>query len=561
VTNVAGLTSSNHWSPATVVRRRAIRDVSNWKPGYGRLRRGRQQAVNGRTYVWQPRLDTAVAVRPSLAATRSMVGGDTFFRTALSRLQNIQRGQDSYKGATGSVAAARFYLDEVLGPAVECARGRSDRPRRPVDLLISLCGFTPTPTILTYELLRPKRMLVVTSQNALDSINVIGPHVVGPGRLEYSEFTHRPVEPTDPLAIYRIVKEELEKSERLDGAGGEQPFAVIDITGGRKVMSAAAALAAWQLRLDLCYLDSEFDTASRHPLPGTDRLIVLSNPTAMFGEQEMARAVAVFRSGAFEAARDRYHEIAESVVEPSLARFMRALADLYRAWCDLDLKALPKMITAVRTMLPPVRNEFTAQTVDTLERQLEYVTRLAAEDQTALLVTFHVLGQHYRRLGRHDFAALLFYRAIEGCLTRRLERRFPGFDANRPDYKVVGDVAAVRQRYAEVATSLGPSGPTSPPQGSGVGLMAAAILLTAERDELALRAGLDDPTTLDDLRGLARMRNQSVLAHGFGSITDAQTKLLQERAEGFLRIYWDLHGDGGDVDELCQSLVFIAPER
>ena len=34
-----------------------------------------------------------------------------------------------------------------------------------------------------------------------------------------------------------------------------------------------------------------------------------------------------------------------------------------------------------------------------------------------------MLGEHYRELGRHDFAALLYYRTIEGCLARRLEGR------------------------------------------------------------------------------------------------------------------------------------------
>jgi hypothetical protein len=73
-------------------------------------------------------------------------------------------------------------------------------------------------------------MLVVTSQKALDSIKRHRPPRDRAGPLGVQRVYAPAGGAHDPLAIYRIVQEGLEKSERLDGAGGEQPFAVIDIT-------------------------------------------------------------------------------------------------------------------------------------------------------------------------------------------------------------------------------------------------------------------------------------------------------------------------------------------
>ncbi len=167
-------------------------------------------------------------------------------------------------------------------------------------------------------------MVVVVSQDAEDSVDVIHDRVTLPdGPLRPRDFNYEPCDPTDPLSIYRIVKKELDRLSRtVDG----QPYAIIDITGGRKVMSAAAALAAWQLKLDLAYLEAQFDRHTRHPILGTDRLIILSDPTLIFGEQEMARALEMFQAGAFESARRRYDDLCDRIEVPGRARFMRRSA-------------------------------------------------------------------------------------------------------------------------------------------------------------------------------------------------------------------------------------------
>lgn len=479
------------------------------------------------------------------------------FERKAARLLSIERGEDTYREGSAGEQAMRFYLDEMLDEAVERALARSDRlPRTPVGLLISLSGFSPVTTILACRLLGPERLLVISSEQTEASINVIADHLVGPGGLRHSDFMHVRCTPTDPRGIYKAIKEELSRHWHLDA----QPYAVIDITGGRKVMSAAAALAAWQLKLDLCYVESDYDPERRQPLPGSDRLLLLDNPTALFGEQEMDAARQLFATGAFAVARQRYDELSNSIAEPGRARFMRALADLYEAWCDLNLASLSDRIEVVETVMGNDRHELTPETVGRIERQLGFLRRLAERDRNSLLVCFYVLGQHYREIGRHDFAALLFYRTIEGCLGGRLERLATGFSCDRPDYTLLtDDVDRLRERYRDILTGLKKD--PAPQLPGEIGFMSAAVLLTALEDRMMAGAQLVGEKALSNLDNVTRTRNKSVLAHGYEPVDADDSSMLEGKATKVLRAYWALQGAGQDVGELCRSLRFLQTDR
>jgi hypothetical protein len=341
---------------------------------------------------------------------------------------------------------------------------------------------------------------------------------------------------------------------------GQRPYVMLDITGGRKVMSAAAALAAWQLNLALCYVEADYDPRLRRPLPGSDRLLVLGNPTELFGEQAMDAALRTFASGAFDAAYQQYDDLCDTIAEPARARFMRAMSGLYRAWCDLDLDGLSEKLESVQSTLPRVRHLITSETEQRLAVQLNFLRRLSQGDSDCLLVCFLVLGEHYREIGRHDFAALLFYRTVEGCLAGRLEQRAAGFSCERPDYRLLsGDVDQLQRDYATVATSIGKNpGPALPPI---IGLMNAALVLAALDDPLLAEAKLAGTKALGHLNTLATSRNRSVLAHGDRTVSPAQSSTLEIKARAVLRAYYALRADREDIDSLVEHLRFIRTDR
>ncbi|HEY6790917.1 MAG TPA: hypothetical protein VI365_26775, partial [Trebonia sp.] len=361
------------------------------------------------------------------------------FDAKLDRLERILRGAEQYGAAPDAVAAdqaVQFQLDELLGDIVARTREHSAAalPGHGIDLLVSLSGFSPMGTILTYHLLQPRQLLVIGSEETKGSINVIADALVKDGLLRYANFNHEQCDPTDPLSIYRLIKARL---DQLATASRRRPTAVIDITGGKKVMSAAAALAAWQLDLPLCYLDGKWSPRLRQHLPGEDRLLMLPNPAALFGDQEMDRARALFDDGSFDAAGRRYAQLAESIPEPAKARFMAALSWLYQAWCDLDLDDIPARAARVRAALDGVDHVTSSAFRADLAQQLAFLERLTGGENTAdLVLCFAVLGRFYLDRGRKDFAAMLFHRAVEGALVHQLTSRVPGFDCARPDYNL-----------------------------------------------------------------------------------------------------------------------------
>lgn len=468
-------------------------------------------------------------------------------------MREISEGLADHGTGSPYQQATRYYLEHLADACARQARqGCPDLPPQ-VDLLICMTGLSPRPVVLAFKVLRPARLVLITSDAAQDTIDVVHDHVVSTGELRASDFSPRPCVSTDPLSIYRIVREEVDIVARRH----DRPIAAyIDITGGRKVMGASAALAAWQLNLGLSYVDGDYDPELRQAVPGSDRMLVLDNPTSLFGEQEMDVATQAFMSGNFEVARSRFAVLADRLVQPAQARFMAALSALYRAWCDLDRDALPMAAETVRGALGPARREVSDATVRAVRAQLQLLDELARGDRRALLLTFSVLADHYRSVGRHDFAALFSYRAIEHCLSAHLSQRY-GFACDNPDYDLLttdrrrlGDeyritINAVRQAQASrrLPTVAGP--------------FAAAVLLKAIGDPFATAAGLATVEGLRDLEDLAKARNASVLAHGEQFISRTQSEALNAKADKLLEAYWHTHHPNEQLKVTLAGLAFV----
>lgn len=475
------------------------------------------------------------------------------FDVKTQQMRRIFRGEEPYGAGTPSEQATRFRFERMMPEIVERALANSGQVVRPkVDLLVSLAGFSPATTILAYELLQPVRVLAVYSEEATEGIDAIHQHLVLSGRLRASDFNYEPCNPTDPMGIYEIVK------RRVVGRrnNGERRSAIIDITGGKKVMSATAALAAWQLDLPLCYVDSVYDAELRQPVPGTERLLILPNPTAIFGDNEMQAALAMFRNGAYEAARERFGALSESISEPGRARFLRDLSDLYRSWCDLDLPGLPARVERVRAGLADPQSKLRSATASRLSEQLTFLDELAADaTPSSFLLNFYLLGLHYADLHRLDFAALLYYRTIEGCFQERLQRLFPGFRCDSADYTLLPvPEADLRDSCAELRQAIHLSGEPLP---NRLGFIDSAVLLSALDDPMLRKLGIGDRRALGHLNAVTEARNRSVLAHGLASVTPKQCNELHSLAQRGLRALWALHDPDEEIDARCERLRFL----
>jgi hypothetical protein len=469
------------------------------------------------------------------------------------RLKRIFRGQETYGDGTAAEQASRYRLAEMYDDAVAEARANSADVERPqVDLLVSLSGYSPETTLLAYELTQPSRLLVISSEETIAQVEVIYEKIAG--RLRFSEFAYDKVNPVNPLDIYRLVKKAVQPAQP-----GDPPVkAIIDITGGKKVMSASAALAASQLDLKMCYIDSRFDPEMRQAIPGTERLCILSNPTELFGDADMNAATQMFKSGSYLGAAERFGELSDRVSEPARARYMHDLATFYQAWCDQDSEHLSEHIQSVRTRIADPRSEIRSATTKKLNSQLNFVAALVAKDRTSLLLNSFLLGKHYFRLGRNDFAALLFYRTMEKSLAERLRRGYNGFDVSNPDYQLLdSDVDGLADRYGEAARVVfGSNAPIALPW--RMQFIETAIMLHVLGDEMLPAAGIRDLEGVKHLRALAEIRNRSVLAHGDNVVGAADCEKLHTQALVHLRTFWRLHEADDKLDQRIKTLGFVS---
>jgi hypothetical protein len=483
------------------------------------------------------------------------------FEAQVERMQRIFRGQETYGSGTPSAQATAFRFERMLPEIIRRAMAKSPTAQLPkVDLLVSLSGFSPATTIITFELLRPGRLLVLSSEGTEESIDVIHAHTVGQGKLPPRNFFQERCDSIDPYLVYKLVKQRVEPAR----SGAEHLSAIIDITGGKKVMSAAAALVAWRLDLPLCYVESDYDPEMRQPHPGTERLLILDNPTTLFRDDEMDAARAIFRTGAFATARDRFQALAESIPEPGRARFMRDLSGLYQAFADFDLDGLPAHIERVRMALDDASPRVELAAANRIRKQLDYLDDLAGRGEfIRFLPCFFVLGQHYREVGRLEFAALLYYRTAEGCFHQRLELQFPGFDCGDAAYERLAPDLPESQllgRYNAVLAKLGR--PPRPELPSKLGFLDAAIILHVLDDALLKRIPIAGVGGLSHLADLARARNSSLLAHGHRRVSQEQCESLESEVRNILRALWSLHRPEGerpedDLDTVCESLRFL----
>jgi CRISPR-associated protein (TIGR02710 family) len=468
-----------------------------------------------------------------------------------SRIVRIMSGEEAYDGNGTPAEQARRYRHDVLVPQAlrRIANIAPSSHSGTVDLLVSLSGFSPETTIFAAAFLRPKELLVLVSHSARDGIDYIRQHV----ELPASHVDVRRVDPLDPVDLYDRIRIAVEDFKRFNGV--PNPTVVIDITGGKKSMSAGAALVATQLDSRMCYIDGEFNPEIRQAEPGTERLVMLDNPTKLFGDREQESAEVEFRHGAFSAAYRRFESVSKTSPTPARARFGCDLSDLYAAWSDLEFNRLGTAVKAMRARLNDSSYRCDPQSERRLRMQLDFLDELARRGEgEPLALTFYLLGKHHEEHGRHDFAALLYYRMLESLFEIRLSEH--GISPSKPDWaKADPDVEAFTARYRMLSETVFNREFRGMP--FKLGMVESALLLQVLNDPMLPLFGLDKPKALRHLRSMSDARNSSVLAHGKTTVSSEVTARLGGFALRALRAYWKLEHETESVDDRIVELRFV----
>jgi hypothetical protein len=186
---------------------------------------------------------------------------------------NFQRHVAEWKemNQTGRFAEARQYyfeqlFDEVIDDFVKQTSYTATLGSN-IDVLFSVLGFTPEPIILAARALNPKHHIIFHDSGVKfneDNMRYLSKFL--PKGFEKIEL------PKESFAtIYDVFK------SRMALTSGRNY--VINITGGKKSMVAAASIFARDFNASVIYVDyHDYDANLRRPIPGTEYLNVVYSP-------------------------------------------------------------------------------------------------------------------------------------------------------------------------------------------------------------------------------------------------------------------------------------------
>ena len=163
--------------------------------------------------------------------------------------------------------AKDFYFDVLFENVIDIFVENTKAKK--VDVLFSVLGFTPEPIILTQRALDAKTHVIFYTKNENNRFE----KEINPYLEKYLTSEYKLVELADASfqTIYKTLSEQMVLIPASEYA--------IDITGGKKSMSASAGIFARDFFCDLIYVDySKYDPSTRRPEPGSEFLNLVYSP-------------------------------------------------------------------------------------------------------------------------------------------------------------------------------------------------------------------------------------------------------------------------------------------
>lgn len=162
------------------------------------------------------------------------------------------------------VEARKFYFDNLFEGIIENFVSKT-APDNHCDVLFSVLGFSPEPIILTQRALMPSVHIIFTTNKERESDNEIMAYLE-----KFLTSSYKIVHLKDEtlLSIHDALKSQMQIYPALRY--------VIDITGGKKSMVAAASIFGRNYNCDVVYVDyDQYIPDLRRPMPGTEKLDIV----------------------------------------------------------------------------------------------------------------------------------------------------------------------------------------------------------------------------------------------------------------------------------------------
>lgn len=320
------------------------------------------------------------------------------------------------------------------------------------DGLVSLLGFTPETVALAYHFTRPQKFVVLYTEDTAHLLSKVLKYT----RVIPSAFFHEPFSEQPSTDIYRALDLALKrfpKDYRI----------ALELTGGKKTMGGALAVAAGVLNIDLLYIDYEkYMPEFRKPRPESTYIHLVENPLSLsidtFGSVELERAVDFFNVGKYDLSQTLFEEIGQRLANPRVAEFCANLSKFYSLWNTFNFTEAHNLSNTLFEHILRFSNQILDQFSFDLSRlrdQINVVEKLVQGERIALLWNFFFTAERYERNGQNDIAALLYYRTLEAVFDNALRDLSEAFDRSQPIYSLLcEDQEELTRKYISYRSSI-----------------------------------------------------------------------------------------------------------
>jgi len=409
--------------------------------------------------------------------------------------------------------------------------------------LVTLVGFSPEPVVSVIEACAPERVLFICTPESEEKLDTILPST----GLAVSRIEKRVVEGTDTAGVYRAIRDFV-KSVPPEAAA-------CDITGGKKAMTAAAAMAAALTGIAMIYVDyAAYDEKARRPRPGTERVVRIENPYTVFGDVELEKALSRLRHHDYEGALVLLEDLETKVDALERIRSLRIYVEALCAWDRFDYAVAREGLAAAAG-----RKEIPGVPEDVVRRQAEIVDILAGdggEREEWEVLNFFFAGLRFAARGRFDVGVFMMYRVME----RVGELAYRGNALRRKENE-----EGVRDAYVSFCRMLhGKADRKCIPRKKG--LLDTYICLCLGRDPFVPSDRAEQEAFLRNLKSIAELRNNSIFAHGTRPLAREDFERIRAEAEKLMNKFLGLRkffaaGRGRNPAELKRIFVPSFRER
>ncbi len=418
------------------------------------------------------------------------------------------RIKDKFRGERG--------LRVVKGMSVSKIANQNSDPTMSRDsfrkaLVISLGG-APAPIVVSLNQQKPDYICFFVSEKSLDSIQK---DVLPLLNFKYLHHDWIVTPSAENLSqCYRVVREKLPPILEKWNVHPEE--VTVDYTGGTKTMSAALVLATIENSCSYTYVGGLERTKQGLGIVvnGKERMLHLDNPWEELAVKERKEASLLFNKARYTAAAEVFSRIARKVKhDRDFLLAMRDMAEGYELWDRFKHKKAKVKLYKVKGIISAYASGSGKSEIVSLSKRINDNLRFLEEllrqpGEANVLFCYDLIANARRRAfleNKYDDAVARLYRVIEAMAQFRLASRYK-IRTSEVDICLIPGRLRIEyeKKYLDERTGK-----------LKLSLYASYNLLKELGDDLGKRFfDVYD----SGLRSVLKLRNDSILAHGFTSV-------------------------------------------